>query len=97
MFKTKFKEVTSHYQDFKHIYTDGSKDGPKVAAACVSDTTPKMPDNATIFSAESQAINTALDYIEENNLSKGIFSDSLSVLQSIKTAGYNITLTQHES
>ena len=44
IFKTKFQEITSHYPDFKHIYTDESKDGPKVAAACVSrsDTTPKM-------------------------------------------------------
>ena len=96
IFKTKFQEITSHYPDFKHIYTDGSKYGPytdgskygpKVAAACVSRTQTRkcrLPDNASIFSAESQAINMALDYIEETNLSKVIiFSDSLSVLQSI--------------
>ena len=44
----------------------------------------RLPDNASISSAESQAINMALDYIEEANLSKVIiFSDSLSVRQSI--------------
>ena len=60
IFKTKFQEITSHYPDFKHIYTDGSKDGPKVAAACVSRTQTRkcrLPDNASIFSAESQALN----------------------------------------
>ena len=62
-----------NYPDFKRIYTDESKDGPKVAAACVSRTQSRkcrLPDNASIFSAESQAINMALDYIEEANLSK---------------------------
>ena len=87
---TKFQEITSHYPDFKHIYTDGSKDGPKVAVACVSRTQTRkcrLPDNASIFSAESQTINMALDYIEEANLSKDIiFSDSLSVLQSINNS-----------
>ena len=44
IFKTKFQEITPHYPDFKHIYTDGSKDGPKVAAVCVSRIqNPKMP------------------------------------------------------
>ena len=68
MFKTKLQEVTSHYPDIENIYTDASKEGPKVAAACVSDTTPNMPENASIFSAESQAINMTLDFIEENYL-----------------------------
>ena len=75
IFKTKFQDITSHYLDFKHIYTDGSKDGPKVAVACVSRTQTRkcrLPDNASIFSAESQAINMALGYIEEANLSKFI-------------------------
>ena len=98
IFKTKFQEITSHYPDFKHIYTDGSKDGPKVAAACVSRTQTRkcrLPDNASIFSAESQAINMALDYIEEANLSKVIiFSDSLSVLQSINNSKIDNSIIQ---
>ena len=51
IFKTKFQEITSHYPDFKHIYTDGSKGGPKVAAACVSRTQTRkcrLPDNVII-------------------------------------------------
>ena len=98
IFKTKFQKITSHYPDFKHIYTDGSKDGPKVAAACVSQTQSRkcrLPDNASIFSAESQAINIALDYIEEANLSKVIiFSDSLSVLQSINNSKIDNSVIQ---
>ena len=86
IFKTKFLEITSHYPDFKHIFTDGSKDGPKVASHVCLGHKPenfRLPDNASIFSAESQAINMALDYIDEANLSKVIiFSDALSVLQS---------------
>ena len=50
IFKTKFQEITSHYLDFKHIYTDGTKDGLNVAAACVSRTQTRkcrLPDNAS--------------------------------------------------
>ena len=49
IFKTKFQEITSHYPDFKHIYTYGSKDGPKVAVACVSRTITRkchLPDGS---------------------------------------------------
>ena len=98
IFKTKFQEITSRYPDSKHIYTDVSKDGPKVAAACVSRTQSRkcrLPDNASIFSAESQAIKMALDYIEEANLSKVIiFSDSLSVLQSINNSKIDNSVIQ---
>ena len=98
IFKTQFQEITSHYSDFKHIYTDRSKDGSKVAAVCVSRTQTRicnLPDNASIFSAESQAINMALDYIEEANLSKLIiFSDSLSVLQSINNSKIDNSVIQ---
>ena len=36
IFRAKFQELSSEYPDFQHIYTDGSKDGPNVASACVS-------------------------------------------------------------
>ena len=50
-------------------------------------------DNASIFSAETQAINMVLDYIEEANLSNIIiFSDSLSVLQSINNSKDNTVI-----
>ena len=69
-----------------------------VCRACVSRTQSRkcrLPDNASIFSAESQAINMALDYIEEANLSKVIiFSDSLSVLQSINNSKIDNSVIQ---
>ena len=73
IFRTKFQELSSQYPDFQHIYTDGSKDGSNVASACVSRTHTRkyrLPDNASIFTAEIQAINMALDYINDDNLSK---------------------------
>ena len=90
--------LSSEYPDFQHIYTDGSKDGPNVASACVSQNHTRkcrLPDNASIFTAEIQAINMALDYIKDANLSKVlIFSDSLSVLQSINNCKLDNPLVQ---
>ena len=90
--------MSSEYPDFQHIYTDGSKDGPNVASACVSQNHTRkcrLPDNASIFTAEIQAINMALDYIKDANLSKVlIFSDSLSVLQSINKCKLDNPLVQ---
>ena len=90
--------MSSEYPNFQHIYTDGSKDGPNVASACVSQNHTRkcrLPDNASIFTAEIQAINMALDYIKNANLSKVlIFSDSLSVLQSIKNCKLDNPLVQ---
>ena len=98
IFRTKFQELSSKYPDFQHIYTDGSKDGPNVASACVSRNHTRkcrLPDNASIFTAEIQAINMALDYIKDANLSKVlIFSDSLSVLQSINNCKLDNPLVQ---
>ena len=87
--RAKCQELSSQYPDFQHIYTDGSKDGPNVASACVSRTHTRkcrLPDNASIFTAEIQAIVMALDYIKDANLSKVLtFSYSLSVFQSINS------------
>jgi len=47
-----------------HIYTDGSKDGISTAAAVValnSVKTVRLPDNASIFTAEIHALDMALD------------------------------------
>ena len=44
----------------------------------------RLPDNASIFSAEIKAVDLALDHIEQSRSSDFIiFSDSLSVLQSL--------------
>ena len=47
----------------------------------------RLPDCASIFSAESQAIMLALDFIEVSQHDKfAIFSDSISCLQAIDSA-----------
>ena len=87
-FQSKFSELKSQYPDHIPIFTDGSKDGDKVGCASVSHLhTYKMrlPDKSSIFSAEIKAIDLAFRFISTLNDKKFIiFSDSLSVLQSLK-------------
>ena len=57
--KSNFQELKSHYIDFKHIYTDGSKDDVKVGCAVVSDDfseTMRIPDGSSIFTAEANLL-----------------------------------------
>ena len=86
--KSNFQELKSHYMDYKHIYTDGSKDDMKVGCAVVSDDfseTMRIPDGSSIFTAEAKAIDLALDLIADCETSNKfiIFSDSLSALKSL--------------
>ena len=86
-FNSKFNELKSNYPSHTAIYTDGSKDGTKVGCASVSELhTNKMrlPDNSSIYSAEVLAISLALRFISScARKDFMIFSDSLSVLQSL--------------
>ena len=87
VFRTKYHELLSNFPSYETIFTDGSKDGDTAGSACVtpSDTYKcRLPDNASIFSAEIKAIDLALDHIEQSRSSDFIiFSDSLSALQSL--------------
>ena len=69
------------------IYTYGSKDKNTVAAAAVITKdvfSARLPDEATIFSAEAKAIGLAFEYIKMSNSTYfTIFSDLLSCLQSL--------------
>ena len=79
--RTKFNDLLSDCPNYETIFTDGSKDGDTAGSVCVTPTDTsicRLPDNASIFSAEikyhiQQSRNT--DFI--------IISDSLSVLQSL--------------
>ena len=79
--------MLSNFPSYETIFTGGSKDGDTAGSACVtpSDTyKSRLPDNASIFSAEIKAIHLALVHIEQSrNTDFIIFSDALSVLQSI--------------
>jgi ribonuclease HI len=92
-FQAKFKEILAIFKDYTHIYTDGSKDGRTVAAAAVSSgktLTKRLPDHASIFSAESQAIILAMDIAKQSSNTKIlILSDSLSCLQSVQNRNLN--------
>ena len=79
-FRSNFLELKSQYPDHVAVYTDGSKDGDKVGCA---------------FSAEVQAIYLALNFIASNNNRNFIiFSDSLSVLQSLQNRNLSNPLVQ---
>ena len=74
----------------KHIYTDGSKSETGVGAAAIMENKVKsssMPKVASIFTAELEAINLAISFIEETSDAKyAIFSDSLSVLRQLQAS-----------
>ncbi|OOZ37989.1 hypothetical protein BOW52_09705 [Solemya elarraichensis gill symbiont] len=86
-FQSLFAEIRHTYRDHQPIYTDGSKDQAKVSAAMYAPPfidTSRLPDNASIFSAELHALLLALRRIETHKSSKFIiFTDSLSSLQSL--------------
>ena len=95
LMKQNFQELQSRLSDYQHIYTDGSKVEDKVGCAYISGSHHekiRLPDGSSIFTAESKAIDMALDYVMNNSLENNfvIFSDSLSVLKSLNhTASKN--------
>jgi ribonuclease HI len=87
IFHNSYLELLSQFENYTKIYTDGSKDEDKAAAAFVSGkhtTKVRLPNGTSIFSAEIRAIDLALQYVASKRISNSIiFSDSLSVLQSL--------------
>ena len=89
LFKSKFYEVVnSHYKDFFHIYTDGSKFDIKASSAvyAINRTQAfRISNDSSVFTAELEAIKRALELIRVlNKKDVVIFSDSKSVLQSLE-------------
>ena len=88
IFKNKFLEVKEQYYTHEEIYTDGSKDGEKVASAAILDGELyqfRLPNNSSIFSAELKAIDLALNHIEQDAYWRYIiYTDSLSVMQALE-------------
>ena len=77
-----FMEIRDRYRDYIPVYTDGSRDGNAVACATVfpSNTviSMRLPDSASVFTAEVWAIIKALEQIKDSNTSKYIvFTNSL--------------------
>ena len=79
--KQNFQELQSRLSDYQHIYTDGSKVEDKVGCAYISGSQHekiRLPDGSSIFTAESKAIDMALDYVMNNSL-----DNKFSVLKSL--------------
>ena len=69
--KQDFQELHSRLSDYQHIYTDGTKVEDKFGCAYISGSHHekiRLPDGSCIFTAESKAIDMALDYVMNNSL-----------------------------
>ena len=84
--------IKHEFKNYYRIFTDGSKEGNRVATAVVDRDNTKcvrLPDAASIFRAELYALLLAIDVVrrsKEKNFV--IFSDSMSSLESIN--GFNL-------
>ena len=81
-------EIRNRYRNYIPVYTDGPRDGNSVACATVfpsdTDFSMRLPDSASIFSAEIWAIIKDLDEMKNESASKLIiFTYSLSCLQAL--------------
>jgi hypothetical protein len=81
------------YEGYKKIFTDGSKQGGAVSAAAVAEwkvLVKRLPDHASIFSAEAIGILLALNIIEQ---SPGrhflIISDSFSCIKALENRKFS--------
>ena len=88
IFKNKFLEINEKYYTHGGIYTDGSKDGKKVASAAIHDGELyqfRLPNNSSVFSAEVNSIDLALDHIEQDAYWRYIiYTDSLSAMKALE-------------
>ena len=67
LYRLPYSELLESFMDYTHIFTDGSKDGGKTAAAFICQSfefSKGLPDKASIFTAELEAIVSALRYIK---------------------------------
>ena len=98
IFKNKFLEIKSNYKHYLSIYTDDSKQDEKVACSVISPNftdSIRLPDNSSIFTAEAKAIDIALYHIRDQSEKQFIiYSDSLSVLKSLKDLHHRNPLIQ---
>ena len=67
LYRLHYSELLESFTDYTHIFTDGSKDGDKTAAAFICQSfefSKRLPDKASIFTAELEAIVSDLRYIK---------------------------------
>ena len=87
-YQEKLIKIQNKFPDHYHIYTDGSKQGKKVGCAAISqkkETLKRLPNEASIYSAETTAIDLAMNIIANHKASKFIiYTDSKSVLLALQ-------------
>ena len=87
MFQSLFGELKSYYSDHRAIYSDGSKAENRVAAAATCKNLSaqvRLPGNASIFTAELQALEIAFNFVKNCDCDRFIiFADFLSNLQAL--------------
>ena len=62
-----YSELLESFTDYTHVFTDGSKDGDKTPAAFICQSfefSKRLPDKASIFIAELEAMVSTLCYIK---------------------------------
>lgn len=83
IYHEELQSIKDKHQNHMEMYTDGSKVGDKVACAAVHNKDKllkRLPDKASIYSAEASAIELALNIIENSEEKKHIiFTDNNSV------------------
>ena len=86
------------YDNFDHIYTDGSKMGDRVASAAICSNmvrSTRLPNNASISRAELCAITLAMYFVcRSRNSNFVIFSDSMSSLEALNGVKFKLDLVQ---
>ena len=65
LYRLHYSELLESFMDYTHIFTDGSKDGDKTVAAFICQSfefSKRLPDKASIFTAELEAIVSKWDH-----------------------------------
>ncbi|MEE8152293.1 MAG: ribonuclease H family protein, partial [candidate division NC10 bacterium] len=95
---SEYKNIKHIHNGYEFIYTDGSCCNTKAAAAAIKGShsyVERLPDHASIYSAELHAIYLALDHVETSEGKKFvIFVDSKSVLQALEKKDWQNPLVQ---
>ena len=93
IFQNKFGELRDKFCQYQAVYTDGSKVLDRVAAAAVSRSNQcliRLPNSASIYTAELQALKMAFNLIEHSTGHHFIiFTDSLSSLMALQGNKYD--------
>ena len=88
LYRLYYSELLESFTDYTHIFTDGSKDGDKTAAAFICQSfefSKRLRDKASIFTVELEAIVSALRYIKitTKNNKFVVFGDSKYALHAL--------------